>query len=517
MLSTSGAQREDRWLRRLFFALAFLYVLPFWAVHHLPTTDGPSHTYNAWIIRQYANTAQYPLFQRHYEVVWKPYPNWTSHATMALLMFVVPPLLAEKLLVSGYVLLFLGGAWYLVGAVRPEERWLAFLAFPFAYHQLFQYGFYNFSISVGLFLFVLGFWWRHRERPGLAFAVKINLLLWLCYFSHILSCVLALAAIGVLWLATLRRADWRRHLLHIPILLPQIVLPLWYVFSQGGGAVPSDLPFERLRSYLFDLKVLATFSEIQARWVAELVYLFLLLLLATLIHKGRRRPVLEAADAFLVLALAGVALFFLSPGNMSGGGLLKQRLSLYPYLLLIPWFSPGLVGKAKSIGAAVLALLALLNLGALLYWYRVRSAEMESYLSGLAAVPPNTRILGLNYRHTWPTDSLSHAMGYKALEAGLIDWDNYEAKTNYFPTRFRSSVVVPKLRRVVRAPDSFQVEPNRDLIDVVYTWQMPPPAPLRRRLRNSYKPIAKSSGGELWLRRGAGIESAHGGTVETRE
>ena len=155
---------------------------------------------------------------------------------MALLMFAVPPVAAEKLLVSAYVLTFLAGAWYLAGAARPGERWLAFLAFPFAYHQLFQFGFYNFSISVALFLIILGYWWRHRERPGLRRTrVTINLLLWLCYFSHILSFGLALIAIAVLWLATLRRETWRRHLLHVPILLPQLALPLWFFCKQGAG------------------------------------------------------------------------------------------------------------------------------------------------------------------------------------------------------------------------------------------------------------------------------------------
>src|SRR6185295_17869081 len=55
-------------LRRLFFALALLYVLPFWTVHHLPTVDGPCHAYNAWILRQHGNTAEYPLFQQYYEI-----------------------------------------------------------------------------------------------------------------------------------------------------------------------------------------------------------------------------------------------------------------------------------------------------------------------------------------------------------------------------------------------------------------------------------------------------------------
>ena len=67
--------------------------------------------------------------------------------------------------------------------------------------------------------------------------VGINLLLWLCYFSHILSFGLALLAIAILWLATLRRDNWRRHLLHVAVLAPQGFLPVWY-FSMEGGAPP---------------------------------------------------------------------------------------------------------------------------------------------------------------------------------------------------------------------------------------------------------------------------------------
>ncbi len=101
MPSTSEFQVNDRWLRRLFFALALLYILPFWTVRYLPTVDGACHTYNAWIMRQLGNVQEYPLFHQYYEINWKPFPNWISQGTMALLMFVVPPLVAEKLLVSG--------------------------------------------------------------------------------------------------------------------------------------------------------------------------------------------------------------------------------------------------------------------------------------------------------------------------------------------------------------------------------------------------------------------------------
>ncbi len=492
------------WLRRLFFALALLYVVPFWTVHHLPTVDGPCHTYNAWILRQHGN-AEYPLFQQYYEINWRPYPNWVSHATMALLMFVVPPLLAEKLLVSAYVLLFLGGAWYLVGAVRPRERWLAFLAFPFAYHQLFQFGFYNFSISLALFLFVLGCWWRYRAGPKLAFAVKINLLLWLCYFAHILSFVLALAAIGVLWLATLRRDSWRRHLLHIPILMSQLVLPLWFLM-QGGGGMRAGWPLRRLVRYFTQLQALVSFGEVQ-RWCAgALAALFLLLLLYTLWRKGLRRPLFEEADAFLPVALLCLLVYFFSPGGMAGGGLLQQRLSLYPYLVLIPWFALELAPTPRKIAVVALAVIALLNLGYLIHGYRSRGRDMEAYLSGLDAVQPNTRVLPLLFERAAPMDSLSHATCYAALDKGLIDWNNYEAKLPYFQTRFRRSVAFPDLTGILRAPGSLRVRVNRDLIDAVYTWKMPLRDPLRERLGRHYERIASRSGGELWQR----IESRRG-------
>jgi hypothetical protein len=522
MSAKNEIQTNDAWLRHLFFALALLYVLPFWTVRYLPTWDGPCHTYNAWILRQYGNTAEYPLFQQYYEINAKPYPNWTSQGTMALLMFVVPPLIAEKLLVSGCVLLFLSSVWYLAASVRPGEGWPAFLAFPFAYHQLFQYGFYNFSISLALFLFVLGYWWRNRPLPGRGFAIKINLLLWLCYFSHILSFLLALAAIGVLWLATLRRGNWRGHLLHIAILTPQIALPLWFFWIQRGGEVEANWSLPRLVKYFVELEVLLTFDVAQRWFGMALAVVFLLLLVLTLRREIRRRTCPTEADAFLLLALLCLVLFFLSPAGLAGGGLLKQRLSLYPYLLLIAWLSPGLGETAKRTGAAVLALAALLNLGFLVHGYQVRGRELEKFLAWLDPVRPNSRALSLLFQRNWPTDYLGHAMGYKALEKGLIDWDNYEAKTAFFPTRFRGSVAFPDIKGFVADPGSLRVAANRDRIDAVYTWQMPPHARLRKRLRKSYELISWGDGAELWERRrkvpgeGGGVAPVSGANQGSR-
>ena len=487
----------DRRLRGLFFALALLYVLPFWVVRHIPTVDGPCHTYNAWILHQYGNVERYPLFQQYYEISAKPYPNWIGQAVMALLMYAVPPGIAEKLLVSGYVLAFLGSSWYLAGAVRPGERWLAFLVFPFAWHQLFQFGFYNFAISVALFQIALGFWWRHRERAGVRFAVEINLLLWLCYFSHILSLTLALAGIGVLWLATLRRESWRRHLLHVPILLPQIVLPIWFLADQGRQEMPATWSWAQLARYFGRLEVLYTLGEAQI-WIGTALAGLFLLLLAVSLWRGRGR---REEHAFLVLAALLTLLYFTSPEGLAGGFLLKQRLSLYPFLVLLPWLTVRLGRRAEAAAAVGLAVAALLYLGYLVQGYRELGAREETFLAGLAPLAPNSRVLPLLFERTGPTDFLSHAADYVALEKGAVDWDNYEAKTTYFSVRFRDSVDFPQLGSALE-PGAYRVRPNVRRVDAVYVWRMPPDHPLGTRLRRSYTLTHEEGGGMLFERGG---------------
>jgi hypothetical protein len=416
----------------------------------------------------------------------------------------VPPLVAEKVLVSAYALTFLAGAWYLAGSVRPESRWLALLAFPFVFNLLFQFGFYNFSISLGLFLFILGFWWRHRDRPGSpVYWVGINLLLTLCYFSHILSFGLSLVAIAVLWLATLRRDGWRRHLLHVLVLAPQGLLPLWYFTRQGGDAIASYWPLWRLVSYFCQLQVLSPFGGYQD-WLAGLQALIFLLLLVLTLRREGLRPRWRREHAFPLLAAFFTLLYFVSPEGLAGGSLLKNRLSLYPWLLLIPWLAPALSPRARRIVAAALALVALLNLVFVLLWYGRLSGDMARYLAGLATVEPGSRVLPVRFAHRphgSRLDILGHAMSYAALEKGLIDWDNYEAALPYFPTQFADGVPWPPIQDLEGRPGHLRVRQWRNRADYVYTWRMRPQYPLQGRLERFYQPVAESNGGVLWKRR----------------
>ena len=74
------------------------------------------------------------------------------------LLFVVPPLIADKIILTLCVALFPLSARYALGAIRSEARSLAFLAIPLAYNWPLNMGFYNFTLGTIVFFFAVGFW-----------------------------------------------------------------------------------------------------------------------------------------------------------------------------------------------------------------------------------------------------------------------------------------------------------------------------------------------------------------------
>src|SRR5262249_19075533 len=188
---SSPVEARQRWLFALFAAAALLHLVPIWRVHYIPTVDGPSHVYNAVVLRELARGT--PEFARAFAVNPRPNPNWLGHALMV--PFAAKPLVAEKLLLSLIVLLFLWGCWRLGGVY-------AFLAMPLTFHLLLQMGFYNYSLGVALLLHAIASWWR-RERGWIT-------ALWMlfCALAHPLPAAAAIAFVTIAWLMTDRR--WAR-------------------------------------------------------------------------------------------------------------------------------------------------------------------------------------------------------------------------------------------------------------------------------------------------------------------
>ena len=481
-------------------ALALLHVVPIWAAPYLPTTDGGAHVYNAWILRGLLSGDAPSAIAEHYELNLRPYPNWLGHAAMAALMGVAPPPVAEKLLATAYVLLFAAGSWTLLAAVREREPWIALLALPFIHNRLFQFGFYNYALGLALVPWVLGHWWRHRERPTPAFALRLNLLLFACWFAHLMPFALAIAGVGVLWATTLRGVGRRARLAHVAILLPQAALPLWYLADSQGRADGSWDTLQSLR-YLGTLEAL-TVDTAQRPLVLALSAGFLVLLLRTLWVRGAPGAPRRPADVFLLLAGLALLAYLLAPTHLAGGGLVKERLSLLPFLAVIPALVTGWRPAAQRAAAVVLVGLVLVDLALVVRWSRERGREVARFVAGLEAAPRGSRVVSVLYDRRPLVESLKHATGHAAVRRGLVDWDNYEAKARFFPTRFRGSIEPPRITRQRRASAERLVARHRAVLDAVYTWRMPPGHPERVALRRHYRRVSgEPGGGELWVRR----------------
>jgi len=500
-------RRPPRWPAWVYGALVALYLVPFWAVPgYLPSTDGPSHVYNAWLLGELAGPAPARLLRAYFTINPQPVPNSLTHLALAALLRALPPAAAEKALLSAYVLLLAGALWYLAGAVDRERAWLAFLGLPFAWNLLLGYGFYNFLFSVPLLLLALGLWWRHRDRPGPGFAAALVGLLLACYFAHILAAVVALAGIGVLWLASWRRERWRGHLAHLAILVPAAVLPAWFTLVRPGGpGYPSDATWQTLWSDLAHLRTLWQFSgergetgailaKVFAAWIA-----FTLWRAAVVRRRGTPAGWWREEDGFLALALLLAGFYFLSPAGTAGGGFLQARLLLYPFLVVLPWLSAEVGRWGRGAAVAALAALAAYPVTWAVPCYRAGGRDVEAFVHGLDAVPPGSVVVPLVFdRHTTAcmrSGSVDHAAGYAAVAKGLVDWDDYEAQTDLFPVRFRPWALRPTSLGVETDPLHLRVHELRPRVDYIYCWRMPPGAPVAGGLERQCTLVAA---GDQW-------------------
>ncbi len=499
------------WEDRIFLLLVLLYLLPIWSIQFFPSQDGPSHVYNALIVKEYFNTNEYPLFHKYYDLNAKPMPNWFGHATMAILMFIVNPLIAEKLLLSGYVLLFLLSGRYLLINVDSTKKWLALAFFPFVYNYLLNMGFYNFSYSVGFFLLAVGYWWKHHQNLRLKHAAILNLIMVCCYFSHMVSTVIALLSIAVLWLVTIRLNTIKKHLLQIPMLLPSCIFPLWFVVSHGTTSHGSHWPSKRLFNYFTTLEVFYSFDNFQLYIGKILVFYFLVsLLISIFTNKLRwaerfRKPHLQKEDGFLLLSITCLILYITVPDGMSGGGFITHRLSLYPYLILLPWLYGTLKQPIKWLSTTVLVVLALVNLVYLMRWYPMLDKDMKEFRSGVEAVEPNKTIMPLifnNHGHCDRIGMFLHAIGYYCAYTKGVEWDNYEATTNYFPIMYKPALnsIRPNTGIIEGHPQDMDIAANINLVDYICAWAMPLNSAIQQRIEEHYKLVFEKGRTRIYRR-----------------
>ena len=449
----------------LLAALLAAQLAPLWLLDHVPTQDGPGHLAVANVLRA-IDRPEGAALRDYYVANDRALPNVFIYAVLAQGLGFLPLPVAEKVLLSAYVLGLPLAALYALRGVRPDAGFLATLVVPFTYGFLFWMGFYNFCVSLVAFLVAVGFWLRHGERPGLGrMFVLAALLLWTA-FCHPVSVVMAVLAILGLaaWDALLDlrerqggriRIIARRLLPPLAASLPGLALVASFV-GERMGARTSSLGLWVKVKHLAALYSLAALDRRTAFAAAALALLVAALgagllgrRLAALRARGNDpMPALEPGDGLLLLALGFVLVDLLAPSELAGGGFVNHRLALFPWLAAILWLGTGSwSGRLRWVvqAAAAAVTLGFLALQVPL-WLRL-DRQMGEVAAVAARVPPDRTLVAFPFSPqgvaedgrplAFRTGPLRYAEAYAAARRRIVDLTIFQPNEDYFPVEYR--------------------------------------------------------------------------------
>ncbi|MCG9132959.1 hypothetical protein J5I95_14875 [Candidatus Poribacteria bacterium] len=470
--------------------LLVIHLLPVWGFKYFPTQDGASHIYNAYVVKEYHNHENYRL-REVYELNATVFPNWTSHALLLLLLYVFPPLVCEKIVLTLCIGLLPFSLLYFLNNVQKRNIVFGLLGFLYAYNYLLHMGFYNFVLSMSLFFFTLGYWWRVKDKLRLIDIVVIYILLLVTYLTHYHSYALLIMSLTFfaffLSFHDALRSMWgyketvqplaqrfkdgltklKPALTFIGSLIPAyfILFSYYFYLSNAHGTDGDHKGFEWLNDYFFAMKSLVSFRDDHVLIGRVLLVFFAIAFLLTIIGRIRQcaqfreseewketgerlwMRIVSQMDGFLIMAIFITAMYFIAPWSGYSGGWINDRFHLYIFLVLLPFFAVNVHRYVNYGIAGVIIVLSLWHLGYNVHTYTLLNRDITNALS-LDGVSEKDTILtsepgewggfsdslGFTPKYVEP---FGHIESLLIVKKGIAYLDNYEANTDHFPLQYK--------------------------------------------------------------------------------
>lgn len=148
-----------------------------------PTQDGPMHLYYAHVLQ--ALLQKTPSVYEHYYSIKHLLPPYSLYYyTLIVLMKMAPALLADKLVICLYLILFSFGFRYLAIGIGPGGHLMSLLGSLLLLNWALGMGFVNYCLSIALAMWAIGFWLRALGRPEHKRKIIFLLLVYATMMSH---------------------------------------------------------------------------------------------------------------------------------------------------------------------------------------------------------------------------------------------------------------------------------------------------------------------------------------------
>ena len=467
-----------------------LHLLPVWGFKYFPTQDGLSHIYNSYVVKEYHKHENYRL-REVYELNATIFPNWTSHALLVVLLYVFPPLVCEKIVLTLCIGLLPLSLFYFLNGIAKRNRVFGLLGFMFAYNYLLHMGFYNFVLSMSLFFFAMGYWWRVKDKLRLINIAIIYILLLVTYLTHYHSYALLVMSLTFFALYAsgydALRGIWGHKETSVPLkqrlkdgvepfkptltfigaLVPAyfILFSYYFYLTNTHGGNSNHKGFEWLNDYFFSMKSLVAFRDDHILIGRVLLVFLAVVFVFTVINRIRQcyqfhkseewketgerlwMRVVTPMDAFLLMAIFVTAMYYIAPWSGYSGGWINDRFHLYIFLVLIPFFALNLHRYVNYGVAGVIIALSLWHLGYNVHTYTLLNRDIAKVHSSMGLYQKDTILtsepgewngfsdsLGFESKYVEP---FGHTECLLAVDMGIAYLDNYEANTDHFPLRYK--------------------------------------------------------------------------------
>ncbi|HEX8816351.1 MAG TPA: hypothetical protein VF753_12690 [Terriglobales bacterium] len=378
--------------------------------------DLPSHVYNAWLANLIARGQAAGLWIQH---------QWNNVLFDWMLAWLLPRVgasAAQRIAVGAAVLVFAWGAMFLIGHGGRRNRWLALpCAGVLAYGFIFQAGFFNFYLGLGICFWYLALFLSGGARTRLL-AMPLLLVAWLAHPMPVVW-VVGLAAYVMIAERIPPRVRWVILAAGAVVLLAAhflIQLRYPYTWSIGQAWQVTGAPQVLLFSAKYDLP----YGLLLAAW---------LMLLWRLARKQGRR--LLADLRFQMWALTAVAVTVIPsaitfPQYALAFSFISLRFSLAAGVLLC-----GLLNEVElRVPEKALLMMCVVSYFGLLFADGRMLNRVEDRLDAVVGqLPTNTRVIGRLRSITMPIQLL-HAVD-RACLGYCYSYANYEPASRQFRVR----------------------------------------------------------------------------------
>lgn len=434
----------------VFWGLVIVYAAPLWVYRFVPSEDGPAHLGNAFIIKEYHRPAG-DLYRRYFVLNWRLATNVGYHYALAGAMNFFPPLIAEKILLTLYVVGFATGVRFLTRlSGAPAGVPPVFLAFPFIYSFPFQLGFYGWALSVMGAFWGLGYYLR-RGAPPRDWLV-LNALGIVIYLFHIVGDavywggVMIMAAAGAVSgspsgvggkLKLAARAALAAGI-RLPV-VPALIIYYWVTVRARPDV--TRWPATRVLK-LFAGEILWGIGKVQLR-VGMAVIIWLGVLVVVALAAAARRPAWPAGSAAWGWAalLTAAAAFILPDGAPAVGNYLTCRLVAVSFVFGAVWLASRPEQWLRKILFITTPVAAAGFAVTVFTGYAAANARLATFISGVRFVPRDAVILTVTNLFGEEGDKVNYAKhggGYYVCSRHVVDLNNYQPAFAYFPVRWRA-------------------------------------------------------------------------------